>query len=209
MRPISSLLAVAALTAGLIVACGGGLGSPTDGMLGSDPLPNSGDPAHSSTDPPGTGTDPTGGGSCVCPVGSWDCGQLEVDVSLKNGVCLAGKTTIDLCTGKFFSKDGNGTIKPKGNGIEVCLGNQCFTCKAGVPTQTDASVKDTGLPDIGVKDTSVPDAPKDVTKVCVSSCSANSDCQSTCPSAGTGNINCCDTAGSFTCYVNPSSATCP
>ena len=82
MRTISSLLAVAGFSTGLIVACGGGLGSPSDSILGNDPIPNSGDPVGSSTDPSGSSTDPTNPGACVCPVGMWNCGEITLDITL-------------------------------------------------------------------------------------------------------------------------------
>lgn len=210
MRPISSLFAVAACTTGLIVACGGGLGSPTDSLLGNDPIPNSSDHAGSSTDPPGNSTDPTG--ECACPVGDWDCGeQISVHVKLKDGVCVAGDTTIAPCTGAFSTDKGSGTIKAKGNGLEVCLGANCLACTPGTVTTSDASVpdtsvQDTGVKDTSVKDTSVPDVGKDVTaQVCTQFCSQNSDCESTCPAAGSGSSNCCDSVNTGTCFVESSS----
>lgn len=212
MRPISSLLAVAVCTTGLIVACGGGLGSPTDSLLGNDPIPNSSDHPGSSTDPPGSSTDPTGNENCVCPVGEWQCGeQISVDIALKDGACMAGKTAIDPCTGAFSSDGLTGTIKAKGNGVELCVGSKCLACTPGTVTTSDASVpdtsvQDTGVQDTSVKDTSVPDVGKDVTaQVCTSFCTANSDCASTCPAAGSGNSNCCDSANTGTCFVEPSS----
>jgi len=196
MRTISSLLAVAGFSTGLIVACGGGLGTPADSLLGSDPLPNSGDPAHSSTDPSGSSTDPNGTGGCVCPVGTWACGgaiDSTVQVSLKNGVCTIDQVVTLDCSGHFTAKGQTGSVKVQGSDLYACLGNTCATCKPKTTTiDPDASV----IPDTGVKDTGVLDAPKDVAKeaaaVCLPSCSFDSDCQSTCPAAPNGLFNCCD-----------------
>ncbi len=44
-----------------------------------------------------------------------------------------------------------------------------------------------------------PPAP-DLAKICVSSCTADTDCQNSCPSPSSG-ISCCDTT-SGTCYTN-------
>ena len=207
MRTISSLLAVAALSAGLIVACGGGLGSPASSLLGEDPIPNSGDPVGSSTDPSGSSTDPTGNGSCICPVGTWNCGgaiDKTAQVSLQNGVCtLDGIATID-CSGHFTVEGYTGSVKAQGADLYACLGSTCATCKLQTVTADDSGAKDTGLPDIGIKDTSIPDmGVKDVAKeaaaVCVSSCSVNLDCQNSCPAATSGFFNCCD-PNSFVCY---------
>ena len=206
MRPISSLLAVAASTAGLFLACGGGLGSPSDGLLGNDPYPASGENPGNGTDPPGNSNDPIGSG-CVCPAGHWNCGsQISLNISLKDGICVSGNTPIDLCTGRFTADGLSGTIRPKGDGVELCIGSQCQTCSAGT-TQDDAGVNDTGVKDTGIKDTSIPDVAKDVAKeaaaVCASSCNVNSDCQSTCPPAGSGLFNCCD-PNAFVCYQDTS-----
>lgn len=211
MRPISSLLAVAASTAGLFLACGGGLGSPSDGLLGNDPYPASGETPGNGTDPPGNSNDPVGSG-CVCPAGHWNCGpQISLDISLKNGVCVSGNTPIDLCTGRFTADGLSGTIRPKGDGVELCIGSQCQTCSAGTTQEDggvkDTGVKDTGIPDTSIKDTSVPDVAKEAAAVCVNTCFSNSECQTTCPSAGSGNSNCCDLNANV-CYVEPSTV-CP
>lgn len=207
MRTTSSLLAVVASAAGLFLACGGGLGSPSDNLLGNDPIPNSGENPGSSTDPAGSSTDPIGGGTCVCPAGRWDCGQLNLSIALKDGACVAGKTVIDLCTGKFTSDDGSGSIRPKGSGLELCIGNQCIACTPAT-VQTDSGLPDVGVKDSGVKDTGIVDAPKDVAKVCTSFCASNADCQNTCPAAGSGKLNCCDSVNTNTCTVVASSV-CP
>lgn len=211
MRTISSLLAVAGFSTGLIVACGGGLGSPSDSLLGNDPIPNSGDPVGSSTDPSGSSTDPTGTGGCVCPVGTWSCGgaiDSTVQVSLQNGVCTIDQVVTIDCTGHFTAKGQSGSVKVQGSDLYACVGSTCATCKPKTTTidpdasaLPDVGVKDTGIPDMGVKDVAK-DSPA---KVCASSCNVNSDCQSTCPVAPNGFVNCCD-PNAFVCYQD---TTCP
>jgi hypothetical protein len=103
--------------------------------------------------------------------------------------CASGSDSLDFSTGAgsgatVTSGSGNG-----GNGGE----NSSATGNGGNGGSNSAAVT-TG--------SSQPDAGD----VCVPKCTADSDCQNSCPVAQTG-INCCDAATGF-CYVDPKSI-CP
>lgn len=91
----------------------------------------------------------------------------------------------------------------------AALATACATSE-----ETPADVTPTGVTDQKEAGSIIPkdsgsttqDTGTTVTKTCASNCKTDSECQTTCPAAPNGGLNCCDT-GSGVCYAS-SSSTC-
>lgn len=92
--------------------------------------------------------------------------------------------------------------------VIVGLFAACAT-SADDPAPEATDQKDAGTGSIVVKDGGAPtttDSGSTPTKTCISNCHTDSECQTSCPAAPNGGLNCCDTS-SGVCYAS-STSTC-
>lgn len=86
----------------------------------------------------------------------------------------------------------------------------CATSTDDSGTDNGATVQDAGpakiVVDAGPSTTTTQDSGSTNTKTCVANCKTDSECQTSCPAAPNGGLNCCDTT-SGVCYAS-SSSTC-
>lgn len=182
--------AVAGVAITVVYACGG-VGSTPDFNLNGDRPPSIWENPGAGEHPP-NGGDPIGG--CTCPTGRWKCGNITFSVAAPNGTCQ-----VDPCSGSFTIKVDGQTITGTFKNQQLCVGQSCVSCVPDTGTGDDGGVTvDSGVKD-AAKDVVTPkDSGTDVgTKVCVSTCEIDPDCQDSCPVIPNA-IACCD-QNTFAC----------